>query len=44
MADRRAGKKQGPYVPSPGGGEQPRARNSNGEWRKKRIDAKPPKK
>jgi hypothetical protein len=44
MADRRAGQKQGPYVPSPGGGIQPRDRNKDGSWRKKRSDAKPPKK
>jgi hypothetical protein len=42
MADRRAGKRQGPYVPSPGGGTEPRSRNQDGEWRKKRSDAKPP--
>lgn len=45
MADRRAGK--GPYVPSPGGGKEPRARNQDGRWREKRSDAgkpKPPKK
>lgn len=39
MADRRAGKKQGPYVPSPGGGKQPRARNDDGTWRAKRSDS-----
>ena len=39
MADRRAGPKQGPYVPSPGGGVQPRDRNQDGTWRKKRSDA-----
>jgi len=33
MADRRAGKRQGPYVPSPGGGTEPRSRNKDGEWR-----------
>lgn len=43
MADRRAGRKQGPYVPSPGGGIQPRDRNKDGTWRKKRSDAKPKK-
>lgn len=41
MADRRAGPNQGPYVPSPGGGIQPRDRNRDGTWRKKRSDAKP---
>ena len=47
MADRRAGKKQGPYVQSPHGGVEPRARNKDGTWRRKRSDAKtsqPPKK
>jgi hypothetical protein len=39
LADRRAGPKQGPYVPSPGGGKQPRARNQDGQWRAKRSDA-----
>lgn len=46
MADRRAGPDQGPYVPSPHGSEQPRARNNDGTWRKKRSDAgtpRPPK-
>jgi hypothetical protein len=42
MADRRAGKKQGPYVPNPGGGKQPRSRNDNGQWRGKRSDAGKP--
>jgi hypothetical protein len=42
MADRRAGPRQGPYVPSPGGGVQPRSRNENGTWRKKRKDAGKP--
>lgn len=37
MADRRAG--GGPYVPDEGGGTQPRARNNDGRWRKKRKDA-----
>ncbi len=37
MADRRLGK--GPYVPDENGGEQPRARNNDGSWRKKRSDA-----
>jgi len=32
--DRRAGPKQGPYVD-----KQPRSRNDNGQWRKKRSDA-----
>jgi hypothetical protein len=44
MADRRAGSKQGPYVPSPGGGIQPRSRNQDGTWRKKRSDADKPRK
>jgi hypothetical protein len=38
MADRRAGTRQGPYVPSPGGGVEPRSRNKDGAWRKKRSD------
>lgn len=38
MADRRAGK--GPYVPARHHGEKPRSRNKNGQWRKKRSDAK----
>ena len=42
MADRRAG--HGPYVPDEGGGKQPRSRNKDGQWRKKRSDAKPKKK
>lgn len=42
MADRRAGPKQGPYVPSPHGGIQPRSRNQDGTWRKKRSDANTP--
>jgi hypothetical protein len=42
MADRRAGPGQGPYVPSPGGGKQPRDRNEDGSWRKKRSDAGKP--
>jgi hypothetical protein len=37
VADRRAGK--GPYVPDEGGGKQPRSRNQDGSWRKKRSDA-----
>ncbi len=32
--DRRAGPHQGPYV-----GKQPRTRNADGTWRKKRSDA-----
>ena len=36
MADRRLGK--GPYVPEQGGGKQPRDRNNDGRWRKKRSD------
>jgi hypothetical protein len=42
MADRRAGTKQGPYVPSPGGGKEPRARTQAGTWRAKRSDAGKP--
>jgi hypothetical protein len=42
LADRRAGPRQGPYVPSPGGGKQPRSRNENGTWRKKRSDTGKP--
>ncbi|MHB2029811.1 MAG: hypothetical protein ACYCPT_13515 [Acidimicrobiales bacterium] len=34
MTDRRAGPKQGPYV-----AKQPRSRNADGTWRKKRSDA-----
>ena len=37
MADRRAGKV--PHVPETGGGKQPRSRNKDGSWRKKRSDA-----
>ena len=37
MADRRAGKGI-PHVPSPGGA-QPRARNNDGRWHKKRSDS-----
>ena len=37
MADRRSGR--GPYVPDEGGGLQPRSRNADGRWRKKRSDA-----
>lgn len=37
MADRRAGK--GPYVPDKGGGKEPRSRNKDGTWRRKRSDA-----
>lgn len=36
VTDRRAGPRQGPYV-----GKEPRARNQNGTWRKKRSDARP---
>ncbi|WP_457916291.1 hypothetical protein [Candidatus Lokiarchaeum ossiferum] len=39
MVDRRAGKRSGPHVPSKGGME-PRTRNKDGSWRKKRKDAK----
>jgi len=35
-ADRRAGPKQGPYVNT---GKQPRSRNNDGTWRRKRADA-----
>jgi len=34
MTDRRAGQKQGPYVD-----KEPRSRNKDGSWRKKRDDA-----
>jgi hypothetical protein len=34
MADRRAGPHQGPYV-----AKEPRSRNADGTWRKKRSDA-----
>jgi hypothetical protein len=44
MADRRAGPRQGPYVPSPGGGKEPRSRNEDGAWRAKRSDAGKPRK
>jgi hypothetical protein len=37
MTDRRAGPRQGPYVRN-----QPRARNNDGTWRKKRSDAGKP--
>jgi len=37
MADRRAGRV--PHVSEQGGGKQPRSRNSDGSWRKKRNDA-----
>jgi len=37
MADRRAGKV--PHVSESGGGKQPRSRNQNGQWRRKRSDA-----
>ena len=37
MADRRAGSI--PHVPDEGGGQQPRSRNQDGRWRKKRSDA-----
>lgn len=39
MTDRRAGPRQGPNVPSPGGGIQPRSRTQKGTWRAKRSDA-----
>lgn len=42
MADRRAGRV--PHVRDEGGGEQPRARNKDGTWRKKRSDAGKPRK
>lgn len=39
MPDRRSGTKKGvPHVPERGGGLQPRARNIDGRWRKKRSD------
>ena len=41
MADRRAGRV--PHVPSKGGAE-PRSRNNDGSWRKKRSDAGKPRK
>ena len=42
MADRRAGRV--PHVPEQGGGKQPRSRNKDGSWRKKRSDAQKPRK
>jgi hypothetical protein len=39
MADRRAGRI--PHVRETGGGKQPRDRNKDGTWRRKRSDAKP---
>jgi hypothetical protein len=39
MADRRPGTHQGPYVPSKGGGVEPRSRTQDGTWRKKRSGA-----
>lgn len=39
MTDRRAGPHQGPYVD-----KQPRSRNDDGTWRKKRSDAGQPRK
>lgn len=44
MADRRAGPKQGPYVRDKHGGLEPRDRNKDGTWRKKRSDAGKPRK
>lgn len=41
VADRRAGRV--PHVREQGGGKQPRDRNKDGSWRKKRSDAKPKK-
>jgi len=38
VGDRRLGK--GPYVRDEHGGKQPRDRNKDGTWRKKRQDAK----
>lgn len=38
MANRKLGR--GPYVDDEGGGKQPRARTKQGNWRKKRKDAK----
>ena len=42
VADRRAGRV--PHVPDEHGGQQPRARNQDGTWRKKRSDAGKPRK
>jgi hypothetical protein len=42
MPDRRAGRV--PHVPETGGGKQPRSRNKNGQWRRKRSDASKPRK
>ncbi len=38
MANRKAGRI--PHVRDEGGGKQPRARNKDGSWRKKRSDTK----
>lgn len=38
MANRKAGRI--PHVRDEGGGKQPRARNKDGSWRKKRKDTK----
>lgn len=40
-ADRRAGDRNAPHVPS-SRGAKPRARNKDGTWRAKRSDAKGP--
>ena len=37
MPDRRAGRV--PHVREDGGGKQPRSRNKDGRWRRKRSDA-----
>jgi hypothetical protein len=42
MANRKTGRV--PHVRDEGGGKQPRARTKSGAWRRKREDAKPPKK
>jgi len=42
MTDRRPINK-GVVVPKPGGGDQPRSRNDDGQIRKKRSDAEKPK-
>ena len=42
MPDRRSGTKKGvPHVPERGGGLQPRDRNKDGTWRKKRATRDP---
>jgi len=37
MANRKLGR--GPYVREDGGGTQPRSRNKDGTWRRKRSDS-----